>query len=314
MKILFRQLDWEKHIARPQVNPPVVLGPLFGRVNHQSEVSHSDAFVRVAHHRAEKPAAQKMHAPIPWFDYRLQGFSPAFAREFAEKPIGASDTGPSLIGKDLLQRLVTDVAILPSSLPAPDRMDFARFGVSEISLRDWAEKKDLPVYELHDALQEAFRLGLIYRMTDLNHKIGYVGVPYSVRSQLALESPVAKAPIKELNQKDVSIINPEQAILMRLCEAALNLPAADKPELLEYTAQLVKAAITEGRLQPENLPKKYVEEVQKFDFITPSFDDALLTLADALSVFPHLRQHPFFREGTSLIQMHPRPLNLVQMV
>ncbi len=317
LKTHFCPFDRKESIARPlmnRVNQPVggrllAKKPVFGRETHRA-----DTFVSVANHRAERPATQKMHAPIPWFDYRMQGFSPVFAREFAEKPIGNTSAGLGLTGKDLLQQIVTDVAVMPSSLPSPERIDFGRFGVPEVTLREWAEKKDIPVYELHDGLQEAFRLGLIYRMTDLKNKMGYVGVPYSVRSHLNLESPVLKAPAKDVEQTGVQENNPEQAVMLRLCEAALHLPEADKPELLEYTAQLVKAAISEGRLQSANLPEKYVEEARKFDFITPAFDDALATLADALTVFPHLRQHPFFREGTNLTLMLLRPLNLVQMV
>ncbi|MBI4425512.1 MAG: hypothetical protein HY554_17405 [Elusimicrobia bacterium] len=217
-----------------------------------------------AYARAERPA----------LDQRGQAYSPEGAREFAAELFDLGAERPAS-GRDVLALLVTPHAVIGAEAPDPAQADFDAFGLSDSQLYDLALSRAFSPARLHETLERAFRLGLVYRLADAVHRRTYTGVPHPVREALGLSAFAVARPAEPSKPPSPALGKALEALA---ADAAL-LPDSD--ELFEFSAQLVAAALERGLLEAGGLPEGFRERSAALGFDVPAFRDALLTLLES---------------------------------
>lgn len=228
-------------------------------------------------------AVRFQHAERPALDYREQSFSPERAQEFAAETFEMGE-GIVWTGRQLLEALMTPQGLIPTTPPDKARVDLGLFGKSDAILQTLAAENGIAPYRLHDALERAYREGLIFKFDSARLKKTFYGVPEPVRRALGLtapepspaEAPRAAAPAKP---------TPLSESLAALAGAVEGLPAKD--ETFEFAAQAAAAMIEAGLVRQEDLPAGFVAKARSIGFETPPLGAAVMTLYESSRGTPY---------------------------
>lgn len=144
--------------------------------------------VPVLRRRKPLPALRYAHAEPAALDYDRFAFTPESGRAFLHRRFALSDTR-FWTGRKVLTTLMTPRAIALRHDLDTTALEMSLFGRCDADLRALLLAQDLAVYRFHDALREAFRLGLIYRVASRSDGKTYYGVPQLVRTAFSLKSP-----------------------------------------------------------------------------------------------------------------------------
>lgn len=268
--------------ALPAAPEPLRAMPALRAVSALPAPSVGDAFDGAFAERREKKAeaVQYARAEIPVVDYVRGAYSRERAAEMLE-PSYVVDETRNMTGSELLSFVVTSEALDPDLTPDPDRVDFNRLGKTSAQIRSTLEEAGVPYHNYERWLGAAFREGLIYRLFDRNTGLTHYGVPPRVRADWGLEAaadvPAAKAPAAAAS-------TPFSDALKALAADAESLPKHE--ELFEFTAQLVDAAIAEGRFPKDGVSAKFRARADALGYDAPSFKDALITLVESAEGTP----------------------------
>jgi hypothetical protein len=267
-------------LAALTVLPAPAIGDAWDGSGRREE-ANEEAYAHVEQRRREAEAVQYAHAEIPVVDYRRGAYGEERAKEFMEG-VYVVDDKTKFTGLELLSFLVTPEALRADQIPDPARVDFARLGKNSAQIRETLAEKGMPYHPYERVLTEAFRDGLIYRLTDARNGMTYHGVPHEVRAAFGLE---AKAP-EPAKAEDVAPAGPTpfSVALTKLAKEAESLP--HREELFEFTAQVVAAAIKAGKLPPDAVSPAFKARAAKIDFDVTSLKEALLTLAESAEGTP----------------------------
>ncbi|MEK7858544.1 MAG: hypothetical protein AAB320_05305 [Elusimicrobiota bacterium] len=138
--------------------------------------------------RKALPALRYAYAEPAALDYDRFAFTPDAGRAFLHQRFSLSET-KSWTGRKVLTTLMTPRAAPLRHDLDPAAHDMSLFGRCDADLRAHLSAQGLPVYRFHDALREAFRLGLIYRVAASGEGKTYYGVPQLVRTAFSLKTP-----------------------------------------------------------------------------------------------------------------------------
>ncbi len=247
-------------------------------VLHAAAVEVPDGAFSEKRQEAAK-AVQHAHAEIPVVDYLKRAFDESSAKEFMDGEF-TFDGATKKTGRELLSYLVTPDALSDGLTPDPARVDFNRLGKTSSQIRETVDAEGVPYHLYERVLGGAFREGLIYRLYNSLTGFTYHGVPHEIRAIFGLEAPAEQKPA-EIAKK--SGPTPFSEALTALSEEAVGL---DDPELFEFTAQTVAAAIKAGKLSSDAVSPAFKARAAKIDFDAPSLKDAALTLAESAEGTP----------------------------
>ncbi|HVE14493.1 MAG TPA: hypothetical protein VNI01_13930 [Elusimicrobiota bacterium] len=264
-------------------------GEIFGEYGKWSvaerEEAREEASVLVATARRERRAVQIQRAELPPLDYRSSSFNEDAAREFSKKRFRFGDKTWS--GRKILLMLLTPNAVVADLAVDPTRMDLATFGKSESSIWELARARRIPIHAIDDALKEAFRMGLVYRVHDRIAGRSYYGVPYPTRSALRLRSfrRAASLAVAASQRAAPRQQAPWAEDLLQLAAQVADLPAKD--ETFELVAQAVLAAEKSGDIEAAKVPAGFQAKAEAIGFEVPPLSSALETLHDLLAGTPY---------------------------
>lgn len=142
----------------------------------------------VLRRKKEARVLRYAHAEFPALDYERFAFTPRTGREFLTRSFSLSEGRP-WTGRRVLALLMTPKAAALSHDLDPTSLDLRLYGRCDSDLRGLLLKQGVAVYRFHEALREAFRFGLIYRVNARADGKTYYGVPQTVRAAFSLKAP-----------------------------------------------------------------------------------------------------------------------------